>query len=35
MYDRELKTKLEDFYNVMKYTMPNSSMKIASQFFDF
>jgi DNA polymerase elongation subunit (family B) len=35
MFEQELKSKLIDFYNVFKWTFPNSSMETASQFFDF
>ena len=35
MFEQELRSKLIDFYDVFKWTFPNSSMATASQFFDF
>lgn len=35
MFDKELKSKLIDFYNVLRWEFPNESTKIAAQFFDF
>jgi DNA polymerase elongation subunit (family B) len=35
MYERELKSKLVDFYSVLNWTYPNESIKIAAQFFEF
>ena len=35
MFEKELKSKLIDFYNVFKWQFPNSSMKTAESFFEF
>ena len=35
MFEQELKSKLQDFYDVFKWTFPNPSIAIASNFFDF
>jgi DNA polymerase elongation subunit (family B) len=40
MFEKELQSKLtnkkkEGIYDVLKWTFPNSSMKVAEQFFDF
>jgi len=35
MFERELKSKLIDFYKVFGWEFPNASMKIAEQFFQF
>jgi DNA polymerase elongation subunit (family B) len=35
MFEQELKSKLIDFYDVFKWTFPNSSMATAANFFDF
>lgn len=35
MFEKELKSKLIDFYNVFGWTFPNESMRIAEQFFSF
>lgn len=35
MFEQELKSKLIDFYDVFKWEFPNSSMGIASNFFEF
>ena len=35
MFEQELKSKLVDFYDVFKWTFPNSSMATAANFFDF
>ena len=35
MFEQELKSKLVDFYDVFKWTFPNPSVAIASNFFDF
>lgn len=33
MFEKELKSKMLDFYKVFKWEFPNPSMAIASQFF--
>lgn len=35
MYEQELKSKLADFYNVLKWEYPNENWKAASEFFEF
>ena len=35
MYEQELKSKLVDFYEVLKWEYPNSNWKAASEFFEF
>lgn len=35
LYDKELKSKLEDFYGVLKWHYPTESSVKASEFFDF
>jgi len=35
MYEQELKSKLVDFYEVLKWEYPNSNWKAASAFFEF
>ena len=35
MYEQELKSKLVDFYTVLKWEYPNSNWKAASEFFEF
>lgn len=35
MFEKELKSKLQDFYTVFKWQFPNNSMKTAAEFFDF
>lgn len=35
MYEQELKSKLEDFYTVLKWDYPNENMVAASEFFNF
>ena len=35
MFERELKSKVTEFYKVMKWEFPNTSMKVAAQFFEF
>jgi len=35
MFEKELKSKLIDFYNVFRWQFPNSSMKTAENFFEF
>lgn len=35
LYERELKGKLQQFYQVMKWEYPSETKKTASQFFDF
>ena len=35
MFEKELKSKLMDFYDVLKWSFPNPSMKTAAKFFDF
>jgi DNA polymerase elongation subunit (family B) len=35
LFEKELKSKLMDFYNVYDWQFPNSSMKVAAQFFEF
>lgn len=35
MFEKELVSKLEDFYKVFKWQFPNTSMKTAEQFFEF
>ncbi len=35
MYEQELKSKLVDFYGVLKWEYPNSNWKAASEFFEF
>jgi DNA polymerase elongation subunit (family B) len=35
MFEKELKSKLIDFYGVLKWTFPNPSVKTAATFFNF
>ena len=35
MYEQELKSKLADFYKVLKWEYPNENWKAASEFFEF
>lgn len=35
MYEQELKSKLEDFYKILKWDYPNLSTKSSEMFFDF
>jgi len=35
MFENELKSKLEDFYDVLKWSFPNPSVKTAATFFNF
>lgn len=35
MFEKELKSKLENFYDVMRWTFPNASMATAANFFSF
>ena len=35
MFEQELKSKLQDFYDVFHWTFPNPSISTASNFFDF
>ena len=35
LYERELKSKLEDFYKVLNWHYPTESSMLAGQFFDF
>lgn len=35
MYEAELETKLIEIYNIFHWEIPNESMKIAAQFFEF
>ena len=35
MYEQELKSKLLEFYNVLKWEYPNENSAAASEFFDF
>lgn len=35
MYEQELKSKLVEFYNVLKWEYPNENSAAASEFFDF
>ena len=35
MFEQELKSKLQDFYDVFKWEFPNPSMAIAATFFEF
>jgi DNA polymerase elongation subunit (family B) len=35
MFEKELKSKLEDFYDVLRWSFPNPSVKTAANFFDF
>jgi hypothetical protein len=35
MFENELKSKLEDFYDVLKWSFPNPSVKTAANFFNF
>lgn len=35
MFENELKSKLEDFYDVLRWSFPNPSVKTAANFFNF
>ena len=35
MFDRELKSKLNDFYEVLRWGFPSESSKLAKSFFNF
>jgi hypothetical protein len=35
MYEQELKSKLVDFYEVLKWDYPNENWGAASEFFEF
>jgi hypothetical protein len=35
LYEHELKSKLIDFYNVLKWDYPSENTAAASEFFDF
>jgi hypothetical protein len=35
MYEQELKSKLMEFYNVLKWDYPNENWEAAANFFEF